>query len=74
MNNQKTYEWLIKHDIELEEGFVHVLRNLAKTYQKGNNIKRLEDVYNLIGVRKQNISYWESNPSSTQTKKNSNII
>ncbi|MDR1964742.1 MAG: hypothetical protein LBQ50_13290 [Planctomycetaceae bacterium] len=69
MNNQETYEWLAKRGIELEEGFMQSLRDLAKTYQKENGIRKLDDVYKLIGVRKQYISYWKNNPSSTQTKK-----
>lgn len=69
MNNQKTYEWLTKRGIELEESFAQSLRNLAMVYQKTSGIKKLNDVYRLIGARKQYISHWENNPSSTQTKK-----
>jgi len=69
MNFKVITVWLDERGIELEESFVQALRNLAAAYKKENNIKRLEDVYNLIGVRKQYLSHWESNPSSTQTKK-----
>jgi hypothetical protein len=31
-------------------------------------ISTLEEIYNLIGIRKQNISYWQKNFTSTQTK------
>ncbi len=68
MNNQKTCDWLAKRGIVLEESFTACLRNLAAVYQKENNICCLDDVYKLIGIRKQLVLYWETNPHSTQTK------
>jgi hypothetical protein len=68
MDYKKTYEWLAQRGIELDESFAQSLGNLAKTYQKANSIRKLDDVYKLIGTRKQYISHWENNPSSTQTK------
>jgi hypothetical protein len=69
MKTNMILDWLSKRNITLEESFVQSLVGMAMTYQHTNGIHNINDVYKLIGVRKQLITYWRSNPSSTQTKK-----
>lgn len=69
MDKKKTYEWLSERGIMLEESFAQALRKLAVVYQRKNNISRINDVYKLIGIRKQLVLHWAQNPSSVQTKK-----
>lgn len=68
MDNKKAISWLYKHEIELDESFTQTLKKLAIIYKKQNHLKRLDDVYKLIGTHKEYISYWENHPYSTQTK------
>jgi hypothetical protein len=67
--NQKLREWLLERNIILEESFVQTLVGLAMAYQERYRIRNIDDVYKLIGVRKQLIAYWRINPENTQTKK-----
>mgnify|MGYP001167155331 CR=1 FL=1 len=58
-----------KGNVIVEESFVNDLKRSAKLYQKKNSIRRLEEVYSLIGVKKEYIYYWEKHLFSTQQKK-----
>lgn len=69
IDNLKVKQWLALHNIVPEESFAAALCRLSKEYQKENHIRKLEDVYRKIGVRKEYIYYWENHPYSTQTKK-----
>lgn len=69
MDRVKTLKWLKERNIVLEEGFTVVLRKYAETYQKEQGIRRLEEVYHLLGTSRQNVAFWENNPCSTHTKK-----
>ncbi len=69
IDNLKVKQWLALHNIIPEESFAAALRRLSKEYQKENHIRKLEDVYRKIGVRKEYIYYWENHPYSAQTKK-----
>lgn len=68
MDNKKTISWLCKHGIELDESFTQALKILAIRYKNHNNLKSLDEVYKLIGARKEYIYYWKNHPYSTQTK------
>lgn len=61
-------EWLTQRDIMLAPGFAEMLRGYMKDYKKSHNVKSIE-IYSLLGCSKQNISYWEQNCDSTQSKK-----
>lgn len=69
MTNKKVQKWLEERDIKLEESFTDALKNLAKNYQREHGIKNIEYVYDLIGLKKQYLSYWAKNPLNLQTKK-----
>lgn len=69
MTNDNAVKWLEERKIKLEESFPMALKRLAKTFQKENGIKNIEEVYSLIGLKKQYIAYWLKNPNSVQTKK-----
>lgn len=69
MTNSKAEQWLEERDIKLEESFPMALKRLATIFQKENGIKNIEEVYFLIGLKKQYIAHWLKNPHSVQTKK-----
>lgn len=69
MKNTKATTWLYNHGMLLEESFTQSLKELAQIYKKQNQIRRLDDVYKLIGTRKEYLYYWENHPHSMQTKK-----
>lgn len=68
MEYRKIQQWLDERGIVLEESFAYALRRLARAYKKTNGMKRLDDVYKLMGASKQDIFWWENHPCSTQTK------
>lgn len=68
MDYQKTQQWLNKHALTLEESFSVAFRKLAKKHKKHEGYRTLDEVYELIGITKQNVSYWAMNPYNTQTK------
>lgn len=43
--------WLGERGIKLEESFAARLRGLAKTYNKENGLRLLDDVYKALGTR-----------------------
>ena len=67
-NNATIVQWMKLHDLILKESFVEALRRLARQYQKENHIRRMEDVYQKIGICKEYLYYWEKHPYSAQTK------
>jgi len=69
MTNEKVEEWLKERGIELEESFVDTVKRLAQSHKQAHGIKNVEEVYSLIGLKKQYLAYWKQNPSSAQTKK-----
>lgn len=69
MTDNKAKEWLKEKGIELEESFVDAIKKLAKNYKQAAGIRNTEEVYSLIGLKKQYLSYWAKNPSSVQQKK-----
>lgn len=68
MDQGKTKQWLDDHGVILEESFYTALNNLARVYQETNGIRLLEDVYLILGVKKQAVSWWKNHPYSTQTR------
>lgn len=68
MDRVKTLKWLKERNIVLEEDFTAVLRKYAETYKKEQGIRRLEEVYRLLGTSRQNAAFWERNPCSTHKK------
>lgn len=69
MNYAKTQKWLESHQMKPEESFASSIRRYAKNYKRTHHIRLLDDVYHLISVTKQDISWWENHPCSAQTKK-----
>lgn len=69
MNCWKIQEWLGEHGLILEESFSDAFRILAKKHKKLKGYRTLDEVYELIGITKQNLFYWDRNPCNTQTKK-----
>ncbi|CDE62501.1 putative uncharacterized protein [Fusobacterium sp. CAG:439] len=69
MTSKKAEKWLEERGITLQENFVTALKKLAKDFQKEHGIKNIEEVYSLIGLKKQYLVYWSKNPHSVQTKK-----
>lgn len=69
MTNKKVEKWLGERGITLQESFATALKRLAKDFQKEHGIKNIEQVYSLIGLKKQYIAHWLKNPNSVQTKK-----
>lgn len=69
MDNTKVQQWLSRHNLTLEENFPEALKRLARNYKKSKDCQTLDEVYALIGITKQNISYWSKNLCHTQTKK-----
>lgn len=69
MNRIKTEKWLKERNIVLEEEFTFTLRKYAENYKKEQGIRRLEDVYRLFGMSRQNLAFWESTPCNTHAKK-----
>lgn len=69
MTNNKAEKWLEEREIKLDESFPMALKRMAKSYQKANGIKNIEDVYYLIGLKKQYVAYWTKNPNNIQSKK-----
>ncbi|MDR2883486.1 MAG: lipid II flippase MurJ [Deferribacteraceae bacterium] len=68
MNNYKIFRWLAERKIPLDVGFAQSLSDLAAEYQRRNHIRRIDEVYKLIGIRRQLLFHWRMNPYSTQTK------
>ena len=68
MNYWKIQQWLNKHGLILEESFSDAFRILAKKHKKLKGYRTLDEVYELIGITKQNLYYWDRNPCNTQTK------
>lgn len=58
-----------ENNIILEESFCTSLKKMAKKYKNEKNMKTLDEVYKLIGTRKEYIYYWENHLSSSQQKK-----
>ncbi|MDR2889096.1 MAG: hypothetical protein LBV33_04560 [Lachnospiraceae bacterium] len=71
MNYKKIQQWLDSHQLTLDESFSYAFRELAKKFKKTNKLATLDEVYCLIGVSKQDVSYWAVNPCGTRTKKSS---
>lgn len=69
MENKKVEKWLEERGIKLEESFSDALKNLSKKFLKEHGIKNIEEVYSLMGLKKQYLAYWVKNPHSIQTKK-----
>ena len=69
MEDKKVEKWLYAKGIKLQESFSVALKNLAENYKKEHCIKNIENVYSLIGLRKQYLSYWRKNSNSSQSKK-----
>lgn len=70
MKNKLEMKWLQTRGISLEQEFVSALKNMAQVYKKANNITNVEKVYDMLGIKKQYLSYWEQNPNSLSSKKN----
>lgn len=68
-DNAAIVQWMKLHNLIPKESFAAALRRLAGQYQKENHIRRIEDVYQKIGLRKECLYYWEKHPYSAQTKK-----
>lgn len=68
-SNTKVQQWLELHNLIPKESFPAALRRMSREYQKANNIRKLDEVYQKIGVRKEYIYYWENHPYGAQTKK-----
>lgn len=71
-DKQKSRKWLEERGITLQESFAAALKKLAKDFQKEHEIKNIEHVYSLIGLKKQYIAHWIKNQNSVQTKKTPN--
>jgi transcriptional regulator with XRE-family HTH domain len=69
MNHKRVRQWLDARKLTLEEDFPTALRRLARDYKRANGLKTVDGIYLQIGVSKQDISYWASNPGRTQTRK-----
>ena len=69
MNNGKIRDWLKQHALVLEEGFCDSLRSIAEEYKTRYGYGTLNEVYRLLGISRQQVTYWKANPCSTQTKK-----
>lgn len=69
MTNKKAEKWLKERGIVLQENFAVALKKMAKDFQKEHEIKNIENVYSLIGLKKQYLTHWLKNPNSVQTKK-----
>lgn len=69
MNNNKAMQWLAQRGQIPKEGFVSALSRLSKHYKKKHKIKNLNEVYQMLGTRKEYIYYWKQHPYSTQTNK-----
>lgn len=67
MDYHKAERWLEKRGIIPEESFACALNYLAMGYQK-NHKRTLDEVYAMLGIKKQHIFYWKNNPHSVQTK------
>lgn len=68
-DHTKVQQWLDSHSLTLEENFPEALKRLAGNYKRNKGYRTLDEVYALIGITKQNISYWLTNLCHTQTKK-----
>lgn len=68
MENSKVEIWLNARGIKLQENFSVALKNLAEAFKNEHEIKNVETVYSLIGVRKQYLSYWMKHSNSSQQK------
>ena len=69
MNNGKIRDWLKQHALVLEEWFCDSLRSIAEEYKTRYGYGTLNEVYRLLGISRQQVTYWKANPCSTQTKK-----
>ena len=69
MTDSKAQKWLEERGIKLEENFPMALKRLAKTFKKEKGLKNIEEVYALMGLKKQYIAYWLKNLHSIQSKK-----
>ena len=58
-----------QHALVLEEGFCDSLRSIAEEYKTRYGYGTLNEVYRLLGISRQQVTYWKANPCSTQTKK-----
>ena len=74
MKNKLEMQWIKNKGIILEEGFVERIRSMAQNYKQAHNIKNVEKVYSMLGVKKQYLSYWRQNPYSVRSKKNFVIL
>ena len=69
-NTSKAYQWLITHNLVLDEGFSAALRNLSKAYQLTHGIHTLQEVYQKIGTTKEYIYTTGKNIQITLKQKN----
>jgi hypothetical protein len=67
MDYSKAKKWLAARGIVLSESYACALQSLVIEYQK-KHMCTLNEVYALIGIKKQYIFYWRNNPFSVQTK------
>lgn len=74
MKNKLEMQWLKSKGIVLDTGFVEAIKALSQNYKKAHNIKNVEKVYDMLGIKKQYLSYWEQNPYSVRSKKNFAIL
>lgn len=69
MNYLNVNQWLNHHHLELEESFPDALKKLALNYKHKNGCQSITEVYTMLEITKQNLSYWSLNLSNIQTKK-----
>jgi hypothetical protein len=62
-------KWLSERGIILEENFSSAFRGYAKKYKKSNGISTISEVYGLMNIKNQHLSYWKNKPGATQTKR-----
>lgn len=74
MRNKKVAKWLQNHGITLQSSFSAELKRLCKIYQKTHNVSNIEKVYELLGVKKQYLYYWENKQISHRIKKITNTM
>lgn len=74
MQNKKVAKWLLNHGITLQSSFSEELKRLCKIYQKTYNVSNIEKVYELLGIKKQYLYYWENKQISYRIKKIINMM
>lgn len=69
MYNKKALNWLHHKSLQLEKSFSYTIKMFAQDYKIKHGIRNIEEVYSMLEIKKQYLSYWEQKSYTIQSKK-----